>query len=71
MPPRLHRAQLHSWLNWATLFTVGKPLLIGSFVCSAPVAIVSYVFTKQLVACHQRKKQAHALPVNIEESPPS
>ena len=71
LPPRLHKAQLHAWLNWATLFTVGKPLLIGSFICSAPFAVISYVCTKQLVAQHQRKKHAHAPPASAEESPPS
>ena len=71
LPPRLHKTQLHSWLNWAALFTVGKPLLLGSVICSAPFAVISYVFTKRLVARHQRRKHAHVLPVSVQESPPS
>jgi len=62
LPPKLSRSQLHSWLNWSALFTVGKPLLLGSVVCSAPFAVLSYLFTKRLVARHQRKKQLHAPP---------
>ena len=50
----------HSWRRWTTFFTVGKPLLVGSVVCSAPFALVSYVFTKVLVARHQRKKHPQA-----------
>jgi uncharacterized protein (DUF2062 family) len=58
-PPPLPRKgfELHTWRNWTHLFTVGKPLLLGSVVCSAPVALLTYVFTQRLVARHQRKKR--------------
>jgi uncharacterized protein (TIGR03546 family) len=58
-PPPLTRKgfELHTWRNWTHLFTVGKPLLLGSVVCSAPVALLTYVFTQRLVARHQRKKR--------------
>jgi uncharacterized protein len=60
-PPPL--TKLHwegnSWRKWTTFFTVGKPLLIGSFVCATPFAVLSYVLTKAFVARHQRKKHAH------------
>ena len=52
----------HSWRKWTTFFTVGKPLLVGSVVCSAPFALLSYVFTKSLVARHQRKKHLQTPP---------
>ena len=68
LPPRLTKSQLHSWLNWTTLFTVGKPLLLGSFVCSAPFAGLSYIFTKRLVARHQRKKRAQHPPASEEKN---
>jgi uncharacterized protein (TIGR03546 family) len=52
----------HAWRNWTNLFTIGKPLLLGSVVCSAPIAVLSYVLTQRLVARHQRKKHPQAPP---------
>ena len=52
----------HSWRNWTTFFTVGKPLLLGSVVCSAPIAFLSYVFTLWLMVRHQRKKHPQEPP---------
>ncbi len=65
LPPRLTRAglEMHTWRNWTHLLTIGKPLLLGSLICSAPFGVVSYVLTKRLIIRHRRKKQAHALPV--------
>jgi len=56
---------LRNWLVF--LCGVGKPLLVGGLVCSAPFAPMAYVLTKRLVARHRRKKQPHDLPVNSEE----
>jgi uncharacterized protein (DUF2062 family) len=69
LPPALTRTswEAHSWRNWTHLFTVGKPLLLGSVICAAPFALLSYVFTQRLVARHQRKKKAQAL---LEQTPP-
>ena len=59
-PQRLSKVRLswHEWRNWTTFLTLGKPLLIGSFVCGAPLALPSYFIAKFLVARHQRKKRA-------------
>jgi uncharacterized protein (DUF2062 family) len=68
LPPPLAKIHWegHSWRKWTTFFTVGKPLLVGSVVCSAPFALLSYVLTQRLVARHQRKKhpQVPAEPEN-------
>ena len=69
LPPRLSRTQIHAWLHWTTLFTVGKPLLFGSLVCAAPFAAISYVFTKRLVIRHQRKKRAQLHPPSGSDAP--
>jgi uncharacterized protein len=63
-PPPLTKTSWegHAWRNWTHLLTVGKPLLFGSVVCSAPIALLSYVFTQRLVARHQRKKHPPAPP---------
>ena len=63
-PPALSRASLeaHSWRNWTKLLTIGKPMLVGSVVCSAPIAVLSYVITRRVVDRHQRKKHALAPP---------
>jgi hypothetical protein len=61
-PPSLSKmhVQGYSWRHWTTFFTVGKPLLVGSVVCSAPFSLLSYVLTRRLVARHQRKKRLQA-----------
>jgi uncharacterized protein (DUF2062 family) len=61
LPPPLHRAHLEmrAWRNWTHLLSVGKPLLVGSLVCSAPFALLSYLFTKRLIVRHRRKKHLH------------
>jgi uncharacterized protein (TIGR03546 family) len=48
----------HVWLSWTTFLTVGKPMLVGSIVCAAPVALVSFAITRGIVERHQRKKAA-------------
>ena len=70
LPPPLTRLrqEAHSWRMWTTFFTAGKPLLLGSVVCAAPFAFLSYVFTQRLVARHQRKKQAQ-LPPSEPDNP--
>jgi uncharacterized protein (DUF2062 family) len=63
-PPSLTKLHWegHPWRDWRTFFTVGKPLLLGSVLCSAPIALVSYVFTQRLVSRHQRKKHPQPPP---------
>ena len=46
----------------------GKPLLVGGFICAAPFALLSYVFTKRLVWRHQQKK--HPRPPSRSPIPP-
>ena len=48
-----------SWREWLAFMTgIGKPLLVGGCICSAPFALVSFVLARNLVARHQRKKHA-------------
>ena len=69
-PPPLTRASWegHAWRNWTRLFTVGKPLLVGSVVSAAPFALLSYVLTQRLVARHQHKKHPQVPPVSENPS---
>ena len=56
LPPHLHLHQ-HSaadWLHWSTFLTVGRPLLVGSIVCAAPLAVVIYYVTLWLVRGSRR-----------------
>ncbi len=66
-PPPFTKAHLdfHALRNWSNLLTIGKPMLVGSLVCSAPFAALAYWFTKRLVARHQRKKH-HAPLLSLE-----
>jgi uncharacterized protein (DUF2062 family) len=62
-PERVNlRAPLQTWRSWTTFITVGKPMLLGSAVCGAPVAAVAFLITRRIMARHQRKKQAQAAP---------
>ena len=62
----------HSWHRWpAFVVTVGKPMLLGSVVCGAPLALLSFFVSKGLVARHQRKKAAHQAIAQPEEANPT
>ena len=70
LPPSLTRTHwdMHSLRNWSNLLTVGKPLLIGSIVCSAPFAFLSYLFAKRLVTRHHLKKHLQDAAAKAAES---
>jgi len=61
--------QGHPWRDWRTFFTVGKPLLIGSLVCAAPFAVVSYFITKIILVRHHAKKKDEPPPPPLAENP--
>jgi uncharacterized protein len=50
----------HWWRSWTTFFSVGRPLLVGSIVCAAPVSVVFFFITRFFVARHQVKKAMQA-----------
>jgi uncharacterized protein (DUF2062 family) len=52
---------------WREFVTLGKPLLLGSVVFSAPQALLSFFVTRAIVVRHQRKKQA--TPPSAESKP--
>jgi uncharacterized protein (DUF2062 family) len=51
----LHLSPRELW-KWNTFVTIGKPLLLGSVFCSAPMALLSFFITRFLVARHHRKR---------------
>lgn len=56
LPPHLHLYH-HSpavWLHWSEIFTVGRPLLLGSSLCAGPLAIAAYYVTQWWVV-HARR----------------
>lgn len=61
----------HAWRSWTTFLTVGKPMLLGSLLCAAPLAVVSFFISRRIVARHQRKKHAEPASVLPEEDNPS
>jgi uncharacterized protein len=63
-PQKLSRLHLKpaEWLNWTTFLTLGKPLLLGSVVGGAPIALVTFLVTRAIVARHQRKRRSVASP---------
>jgi uncharacterized protein (DUF2062 family) len=58
LPPRLSLSRVSplAWFHWSTFLTVGRPLLIGSLVVSAPVAIATYYATLAVVTRKQGSK---------------
>jgi uncharacterized protein (DUF2062 family) len=68
-PQKLTRLHLRpaQWWNWTTFLTVGKPLLLGSVVVGAPVALLTFLITRAIVARHQRRKHALSLPADAHD----
>jgi uncharacterized protein (DUF2062 family) len=69
LPPSLTKMKwegisLRGWIVF--LLGVGKPLLFGGIVCAAPFAVLSYAFTRRMVARHQQKRHTDPpLPTEI------
>jgi uncharacterized protein len=62
---RWEEMSLRNWILF--LCGLGKPLLVGGLLCSAPFAPISYVLTRLLIVRHRRKKhlnEASASPGN-------
>jgi hypothetical protein len=49
----------HSWREWVHMFIfgVGRPWLVGSVVLGAPLGVISYFFSRSIVARHQKKRR--------------
>jgi uncharacterized protein (DUF2062 family) len=68
LPARLSLSH-HSpivWFHWSTFLTVGRPLLLGSLVFSAPAAVLTYYIMLVLVERTRSKK-----PAATEQTPNS
>jgi uncharacterized protein (DUF2062 family) len=67
LPPRLRlvHSRPSDWLHWSTFLTVGRPLLVGSFLLAIPVSVVTYYVTLFVV---ERRKRKRALPSGTEDS---
>ncbi len=57
---------LHNWLVF--LCGLGKPLLVGGLLFPAPLAPISFVLTRRLVARHHRKKHKDTVPKESTEN---
>lgn len=58
LPPRMHLVDSKPsvWFHWSTFLTVGRPLLVGSFILAIPVSIATYYITLFVVR-HRRGKR--------------
>jgi uncharacterized protein len=73
-PPSFRRFRWEdpTWRTWSTLFSVGKPLVVGGSLWSAPFAFLAFLVTRKVVARHQLKKPAPAPAVaEDDEANPS
>jgi uncharacterized protein len=64
LPPSLTKMKwegisLRGWLVF--LLGVGKPLLVGGFVCAAPFGVLAYASTRRMVERHHQKRHAQEL----------
>ena len=64
LPPSLTKLKwegisLRGWI--AFLLGVGKPLLVGGFVCAAPFGVLAYAFTRRMVERHHQKRHAQEI----------
>jgi uncharacterized protein (DUF2062 family) len=66
---KLHRDGF-DWHNWHAFFgDVGKPLVVGGFVCAAPFAVLAYFLTRRIVIRHELKKKAQTPTIEEEANP--
>ena len=58
LPQRLHFPALgfRGYAHWATLFSVGRPLLIGSLIIGLPSAAIVYFVCRGLVTSHRASR---------------
>jgi len=54
----VHQSRPGTWLRWSSFFTIGRPLLLGSFLFSTPTAVLTYFLTLPLIRKVQRKRAA-------------
>jgi uncharacterized protein (DUF2062 family) len=57
LPPPLMKTpwEGHKFPSWTAIYGVGKYMLLGSFVCATPLALLAFVATKTIVARHHAK----------------
>ena len=48
---------LGDYFQWATLFTVGRPLLVGSLIVGLPSATIVYFICRGLVTTHRTSRE--------------
>jgi len=60
-PPSVVKLALtpDTWHSWTTFIIIGKPLLLGSAVCGAPLSVATFFITRYFVHRHQVRKQSH------------
>jgi uncharacterized protein len=64
LPQRLHFRALgfRDYAHWATLFSVGRPLLVGSFIIGLPSAALVYFICRGLVTSHRAARAEPQAP---------
>ena len=64
LPQRLHFRALgfRDYAHWATLFSVGRPLLIGSLIIGLPSAALVYFICRGLVTSHRATRAEPSAP---------
>jgi len=71
-PPLIHASwEGHRWRSWVNIARIGKHLLVGSLVCSLPLAVIAYFLTRGIIIRYRRKNPAAAsgnLPTQTPEA---
>lgn len=72
MPPSIRQhLSPGAWLHWTTFLTVGKPMLLGSAICGAPISGLAFLVARRIVMRHQAKKRAQEEKAQIDGANPS
>ncbi|HEX3818510.1 MAG TPA: DUF2062 domain-containing protein [Chthoniobacterales bacterium] len=58
LPRRIgfHLLALREYVHWEMFFTVGRPLLLGSFIIGLPSAAAAYFICRTLISRHRAKR---------------
>jgi uncharacterized protein (DUF2062 family) len=60
-PPPLLKApwEGHKWLDWTSIYSAGRYLLFGSFVCATPLAILTFFATRTIIVRYRARHPHH------------
>jgi len=61
LPPHLHMHHFSAgnWMHWSTFLDAGRPVLVGSIVVGAPIAVLTYFIVRLILVKRAETLQKH------------